>query len=619
MTNDMASGAGERGFVAEFESGIAETAREKPPWKANEYLGLSALILFWFAALWFTWADWGNLTIDCGREMYVPRVLAEGKTLYRDVWYPYGPAGPYFNALLFRIFGVHLAVLYIAGSLAALGSSIFLYLSGIEFSFPLAGWCVGAVVIVQAFVPTLFSFPVPYSFAAVYGCLLGCVFVWLLIRECRSPNRRRLFAIGLVASVALLMKPEYGGPCYVALGLMILLKQLRQFDLTDLFRDVLAILPGIVLCLGVIVWMLSLRGVDFIIYENVLTWPTCFFMRTYGKKWLAHTGLTLNKTYLIDTIFNTLSYGAMSAALYMAFDGKRSRREILIPAALALGALALLIPKLHGTSKIVAFYPPDMTLYVVIASAVLLVLKLPKARRRADYALVVASVFSGLLAFRMLLNLYPTRYASYYDGPVILCFLVLLSLVFRALRGMPAVASWTERFVCFACVGTALLLASHLGRETLPFRTDYGMIRVPKDSLQGYASAVVFMKAKAAEHESTVSIPEDTSLYFLSGTQCPNRVYQLLPGVIAPGRMTEEFINELETKKPRYLMWSNRKYPEYGAPEFGVDFDQPIGDYLRSHYQQVRPIQLLGDASTGWHAVVWERKAVDNITAQGPS
>jgi hypothetical protein len=173
---------------------LSRALQNRPRKTALEGQRVSGLVgpdSFWLAALWFTWADWGNLTKDCGREMYVPRVVAEGKVLYRDIWYPYGPAGPYFNALLFRIFGVHLAVLYIAGSLAALGSSIFLYLSGIEFSFPLAGWCAGAVVIVQPFVPTRFSFPVPYSFAAVYGCLVGCVFVWLLIRECRSPNRGR--------------------------------------------------------------------------------------------------------------------------------------------------------------------------------------------------------------------------------------------------------------------------------------------------------------------------------------------------------------------------------------------------------------------------------------------
>ena len=40
--------------------------------------------------------------------MYVPAVLAEGRTLYREVWFPYPPAAPYFNSWLFRLFGTHL-------------------------------------------------------------------------------------------------------------------------------------------------------------------------------------------------------------------------------------------------------------------------------------------------------------------------------------------------------------------------------------------------------------------------------------------------------------------------------------------------------------------------------
>jgi len=41
----------------------------------------------------------GKPTVDSGHEMYVPTVLAEGKTLYKDVWFMYFPAAPYFNSL----------------------------------------------------------------------------------------------------------------------------------------------------------------------------------------------------------------------------------------------------------------------------------------------------------------------------------------------------------------------------------------------------------------------------------------------------------------------------------------------------------------------------------------
>ena len=58
---------------------------------------------------------------------HVAAALAEGKMLYRDVWYLYGPGAPYLNSLLFRTFGIHLNVMYFAGSLAGLATTLTLF------------------------------------------------------------------------------------------------------------------------------------------------------------------------------------------------------------------------------------------------------------------------------------------------------------------------------------------------------------------------------------------------------------------------------------------------------------------------------------------------------------
>ncbi len=134
-------------------------------WNLTTVGGLSTLILIWAALLHATWATWGSLTVDSGHEMYIPTVLAEGKMLYRDVWFMYGPLAPYFNSFLFRVFGAHLNVLYWAGSISALGSAVFLYLTGMRLSSWLAGFSAGTVLLLEAFHPTFFCFPLPYSLA----------------------------------------------------------------------------------------------------------------------------------------------------------------------------------------------------------------------------------------------------------------------------------------------------------------------------------------------------------------------------------------------------------------------------------------------------------------------
>ena len=57
----------------------------------------------------------------------------------------------------------------------------------------------------------------------------------------------------------------------------------------------------------------------------------------------------------------------------------------------------------------------------------------------------------------------------------------------------------------------------------------------------------------------------------------------------------------------RYLLWSNRSFPDYGAPQFGTDFDQALGRYLTSHYRRVGP--LVPDSDLDWQLrfTLWER------------
>src|SRR6202171_2328213 len=116
-------------------------------WSRVTFAALFILVAVWATLMHATWARWGNPTVDSGHEMYVPALLSAGKMLYRDVWFMFGPAAPYFNSYLFRLFGVHLNVLYWAGSLAALGSAIFLYLTGMRLSSWLIGWTAGAGVL----------------------------------------------------------------------------------------------------------------------------------------------------------------------------------------------------------------------------------------------------------------------------------------------------------------------------------------------------------------------------------------------------------------------------------------------------------------------------------------
>jgi hypothetical protein len=592
-------------------------------WNITTHGALLMLVVLWAVKAYTTWAAWGDLTIDSGHEMYIPALLAEGKMLYRDVWFLYGPAAPYFNSYLFRLFGMHLNVLYWAGSFSALGSAIFLYLCGMRLSSWLVGWTAGAVVLMEAFQPSLFCFPLPYSFAAVYGCLVGCLFLWLVINASTAMNWPWMFAAGIAAAVALLLKLEFGIACYGTLALLIAIRGFLQRSGRILARDIVAILPGIAICGFVIRWMVSIAGVEFITQENFMSWPTSYFMKVYGKTWLDLTGFTVTRSAFHEAMFRAIP---LAVALFVSYSvlcwNRSDKRATLIKVVLVLVALLYFVRdiflnflpphRLEPTLSTV-FFPPDMVLYVVVAAFVAwwYFWRHSDAAAIRDPAFPLLLTFSSLLAFRILMKMEPGGYAIYYNGPIVLSFLLLLSLIIPLSGRSRRFVFLGELVICLGCLGPVALHTLAFEAKTrnyVPLATDRGTVRVSKHLAENYRAAIQFMKEKASLGQSVLSVPEDTSLYFLSGTYCPTRVFLFTPGVLVPGKMTDDVIREIERKHVNYLLWSNRIFPEYGVPVFGKDFDRGFGDYLKSRYRPVAPVIPNTGSYMQWTAVVWERK-----------
>jgi hypothetical protein len=612
-------------LVETFASQLLSARAASWNWKA--WCGLASLVIIWAAWTHGTWGTWGSLTADCGREMYVPTVLAQGKTLYRDVWYLYGPLAPYVNSVLFRMFGVHLSVLYWMGSLSALGSALFLYFAGMRLSSPLAGWTAGAVVLTQSFQHSLFSFPLPYSFASVYGCFTACLFLWLMIRASQSRSAWWVFGAGSAAAVALLLKLEIGAACYVSLVLLVAVRAIGRKSRTLFIRDILVCLPGVLVCGMVLRWMLSLGGVEFLTQENISSWPTSYFMKTYGKYWLERTGFSLNATAFAKAMLRTLILIGFLQALHLLFSWRRtSRRLVALRILLLLGSIIcfayFLVPteiqyglKMQIVQEMARylFFPQDMVLYVGIAAIPAWLYFGRQSDWSVSPAIPLCFTFACLLAFRTLLITTPWGYPIYYDGPAVLSIL-LLAMVLLPKSDRPQRWKLTiQAAICVLTLTAALLNTTRQMENPYPrttwLTTDRGSILLSADMARQYQTAIQFMKEQKLRGEEVLSVPEDTGLYFFSATDCPTRVYAFVPGVVVPGKMTEEVIQQIERKPVRYLIWSNRLFPEYNALRFGVEFDQPLGKYLFSHYHRVRPLQEKLAPIGEWNAYIWERNS----------
>jgi hypothetical protein len=260
------------------------------------------------------------------------------------------------------------------------------------------------------------------------------------------------------------------------------------------------------------------------------------------------------------------------------------------------------------------FFPRDMVLYVVVAAvlawAYFWVKRTHLAIRDAGFALLFT--YSGLEAFRVLMGMHTFGYPVLYNGPVILSFLILACWIVRRVgnfQRFPRAADLAVSCLCLIAIALPTFTAQAAAAEFVPLRTERGTIRVSKHMAESYRAAIAFMREKNAAGESVLSVPEDTSLYFLSEAYCPIRVFNLLPGVIAPGTMTEKTLREIDRKPVQYVLWSNRSFRESGGPVFGIDFNHEIGDYIRANFHPIGPIAPPSDADGAWMATVWERKS----------
>ncbi|HKP11197.1 MAG TPA: hypothetical protein VJZ91_03775, partial [Blastocatellia bacterium] len=136
-----------------------------------------------------SWQRWGNPLVDCGREMNQPLRLAAGEMLYSDVRHIYGPLSPYFHALLFRIFGASLNVLYADGIVtAALIFALVYWLSRQLMSSAVAAAATLTVMWLCAF-KQAGNYILPYSYGALHGSALGLATLAALVHALRGQAR----------------------------------------------------------------------------------------------------------------------------------------------------------------------------------------------------------------------------------------------------------------------------------------------------------------------------------------------------------------------------------------------------------------------------------------------
>jgi hypothetical protein len=552
---------------------------------------------------WYTWGHWGDVQIDCGREMYVPVAILKGNLIYRDFWYQYGPLPPYLQALAFMIFGINLNTLYVLGMISVVSAALLLFEIGRNFELVLPAAMTPALFfLVESFRPTIFNFIFPYSYAAPLAAVFGLACLYSTIQHARTGRQRWLLLAALYTSLALLTKQEFGLACLAVLGFETIASCLNGAAWSDLisngFASAVGLIPA-VFVYAALVWKISAKT---IFIDNWVMTPGTYTMRTIGAYRMAHDGMRFG--------LNEWSKAALGAAMSVllwfliayanAFTIRKlgfHRLRYFIFVVVADIAAALVVNKLGNSAWnelpmfIAQIVFPKGVYLIGCAFTIVALWKVWRTRGRAnDLAEALLGIYAVTAGLRVMMEMFPARgYAVFFNGAI---FVVFVIVVTRVVTAAAQSLDGRRRNTLVGCMLSAeavlLIVGLHPRRDllTAPMKTDFGTIYTEPDRAVLFPQIISFMMSHTRNGKDILVLPESPSLYFFSGMQSPSLWYEAQPGVLNPEQELT-LINEANSAHVEYVLLCNRHVGEFGVAPFGIGYDQSISKWIIANYTKI--------------------------------
>lgn len=542
-----------------------------------------------------TWERWGDVIVDSGRELDVPRQMLAGRALYADIRYWYGPLAPWVNRALYGMFGVEVGVLTAAGLVSAMLLAWLAYRTLRLFTGRPSA-TTGAVVMLyvnafaQLYPLNIFNFVLPYAFPATYGMVLALASLYFLIRDLRTRRRHDLWLSCACLGLTALCKPEVLAAALVAHALAAMAASPAQRSGGRLAPYAAAIaLPA--LAYG---WLWLHGGAN--------PWPDlrAVAAATADAAYsLRHGGLDDPWRALTDAATSAAGLGAMlllSVAGSIAADRlepsrPRSPRLPGLVAGLCSGALVLAL----GPFRVLRALP--ILLLAVFAHHLMRALRDPSRRPAEAPALVLYGC--GLAALvRVAFRCGAEHYGFFLLVPGLLGFVVFWTEVVPA-RLSPRSAAGSAAGRAHALVLLAALAWSHAQTTQARARQVYGSegpvrIRTAQGSLAcssryvGTVDEAVRYLATTPPSSTVVALPEGAALAFLAGRTNAVGLHTFLP-LDFVGRYGEEaVVAALERAAPDYVVITARDVREYGRQGFGIDYGRKVAAWVEARYAPLR-------------------------------
>ena len=550
----------------------------------NFDIDLKYLILLWFILLLAiipTYAHHGNLLIDNGREVYLPTQILSGHILYKNLFNIYGPFSYMFNAFLFKIFGINLNVLYLAGCVCSFLIINLIYLISRKFlpafvSFSISFYTISLGILTL----NLFNFIFPYSYGMLYGLVAFLASVWFLLKYQEIPEKTfYLYLSSFFAGLCVINKYEFFPYLIVILYAIIRIKPLK---LKEYYYAIFSLLFVPVFCLGV----LFLQGMGIndlsnsvsIIKKMSQTETLKYFYQTQGTYFHKKTIWMLCNNFLRTII-------PLALFIY-GFKSSKKILSIIIIVSSIISMFCLITPASF------AFLP--------ILTVILAIVNFKKLRQNT--ALIILTLSGIALSVKVFWGLATLNYGMFFASFMLI---TVLALIYPS----PPAPTSREQYSIVpsaesqgARVGNAvglyvLIVATILGYQNLLtlkaknflISSNRGQIYTNAEFYYSTEDLINYINKNTKRTDTIVILPEGTMINFMTQRPSDNYYMSLIPLYVETFG-EEKIINHFKQTKPEYIIFNNWDTSNYYFHHICEDYALAFCGFVATNYKQVKVI-----------------------------
>jgi hypothetical protein len=560
------------------------------------FIALAAI--FVLMAAW-SWMGWNDPLVDFGRELYVPWQLSSGKVLYRDIAYFNGPLSPYFNALMFKVFGASLRTIAFTNIviLALMIGLIWMILRDVADEWTATVSC-AVVLLLFSFLQLgdigNYNFITPYSHEITHGIFLSFSMLACMSRVRPGAPRRRIWmgAVGLLLGLVFLTKIEVFVAASAAAGVWMALSVMRA----RMRGGEVAVIAAAVVLPPLVAWgLLALAMPPGEALAGIFgSWRYALDGRISGLLFYRQTlGIAAPSDSAGKILAATLVYALIAGAAVFAATTLKPRPRpigIALVAGVAIAVIAFFAMPLsvwQQSLRGLTLLAPGMAIVWIVAAW-------RDANDRLLLRAALASFAAALLA-KIFFNVGLSHYAFALAMPATLVAVV------AALYALPQ--SLQRRgcsgAVARAAVAPAILLlvapplwvfgtvyankADRVGSRGDEFRAD----PIKTGDPRGRAVNVMLRELNSLPRGATLAVlPEGVMLNYLARRENPTPYISFMPPEVLMFRQSE-VLAALRAHPPDYVVINGYSNPhEYGFEAFDAYAGQ-IMTWVRETYENV--------------------------------